>query len=105
MPRGIFPIFLARIYVLEHASGQPWAPANGAEADDFMMSWCAECARHVVSLSEPTDQGRCATLAASFRGEAKEWRIGVDGQPRCQAFEPARADLLAASESISGVLL
>jgi len=94
MPHGIFPESLARIYVEDKACGQQYKPSNGTEGYIFLESWCGECARdrsmrEGVDVDDCDDDERCDIIAASFRGEAKEWRIGIDGQPRCTAFAPA----------------
>jgi hypothetical protein len=93
MPHGIFPPELARLHV-EHA-GQKYLPSNGTEGDIFIASWCGECQRNRSArdgiLFEAVDPEKeiCMVLSSSFAGEADEWQIGPDGQPRCVAFVSA----------------
>lgn len=84
-----FPTDLAALYV--ERAGQQYTPSNGTEGMVFISEWCADCARDKsiregVELSECDDNEVCTIVAASFRGEAKEWVYGEDGQPRCTAF-------------------
>lgn len=91
MPHGIFPAELARMMV----EGEPYMPSNGTEGEIFIESWCGECAHdkemNGTCYAEGRDAGDgdwCEILGASYRGEAKEWQYGPDGQPRCTAFTP-----------------
>lgn len=101
-----FPADLARMYVAQ--AGQPYKPSNGTEGHVFISEWCCNCARDKAMregepLDECDDDEVCQILGASFRGEAKEWVYGIDGQPMCTAFHapgtpepyrcPATADM------------
>jgi hypothetical protein len=84
-----FPADLAKMYVKQ--AGQPYQPSNGTEGDIFISEWCSKCAkdkamREGEPLDECDDDEVCQILGASFRGEAKEWVYGPDGQPMCTAF-------------------
>lgn len=84
-----FPADLAKLYV-EHA-GQPYQPSNGTEGEVFWSEWCCKCSkdkamREGADIDDCDDNEVCSILAASFRGEAKEWVYGPNGQPMCTAF-------------------
>ena len=92
VPHGIFAPDLAKLYVED--AGRQYTPSNGTEGSIFLESWCGECARDRsmrdgVDIDECEDNERCDIIAASFRGEAKEWVIGADGQPRCTQYVSA----------------
>ncbi|MDF3821679.1 hypothetical protein P3G55_17375 [Leptospira sp. 96542] len=75
-------------------AGEPYRPSNGSEGELFMGAWCAACQRDKAfregeQLDGCDDNEVCAIIGASFRGEAKEWVYGADGQPKCTAFVPA----------------
>jgi hypothetical protein len=68
-----------------------WMPSNGTEGHMFISDWCANCARDLPSngskpLDDCDDSELCPILAASFRGEAKEWIEHDDGRCECTAF-------------------
>ena len=101
-----FPADLAKLYVEQ--AGQPYQPSNGTEGEVFWSEWCYTCARDKAmregaNFEDCDDNERCDIIAASFRGEAKEWVFGADGQPMCTAFHefgtpelyrcPATADM------------
>jgi hypothetical protein len=58
--------------------GEQWEPSNGTEGEIFIGGNCAECERD--------REEDCEVLAASFRGEAIEWREFPDGQVKCVLF-------------------
>lgn len=58
--------------------GEQWEPSNGTVGESFIANECGQCAR-----DEDED---CEVLAASFRGEAIEWRELPDGQVKCVLF-------------------
>jgi hypothetical protein len=91
MPHGIYPDDFAAI--CKPDAGKQWEPSNGTEGEIFLSSWCGECQRDKamrdgVDLDECDDNERCDIIAASFRGEAKEWQYDKDGQPCCIEFVP-----------------
>ena len=69
-----------------------WIPSNGTEGHMFIESWCGNCVRDALcngtkSDKDDFDDGElCPILAASFRGEAKEWIEHDDGRCECTAF-------------------
>lgn len=74
--------------------GKQYVPSNGTEGACFLEGWCAQCARdramrEGVELEECDDNERCEIIAASFRGEAVEWREMEDGNTVCLAYVPA----------------
>ena len=84
-----FPAELAKMYV--DRAGQPYQPSNGTEGEVFWSEWCRKCSRDSAmradaDLDDCDDNEQCEILDASFRGEAKEWLFGTDGQPICTAF-------------------
>jgi len=84
-----FPASLAKLYVAQ--AGQKYTPSNGTEGEVFWANWCCQCSkdkamREGAPLEDCDDNERCDILGASFRGEAKEWVYGPDGQPMCTAF-------------------
>lgn len=94
MPHGLFPPELATLHV--ESAGRQWTPSNNTEGQHFIESWCRQCWWNNHNLHEdvPFDEidpleGICQIFDASFRGEAWEWQIGADGQPRCTAYVPA----------------
>jgi hypothetical protein len=101
-----FPADLAKLYV--KSAGQQYMPSNGTEGEVFWSEWCCQCSRdramrEGAPIEDCDDDERCDILGASFRGEAKEWVYGTDGQPICTAFHepgtpepyrcPATADM------------
>lgn len=74
--------------------GEPWRPNNATVGYAFLENQCAHCARDgTLRTGLPHDEldseSACVILAASFRGEASEWRVLPDGNVRCLAFVPA----------------
>lgn len=66
-------------------------PSNSTEGYAFIGQWCENCARDCPSNGSKTfdecdDSELCPILAASFRGEAKEWVEHDDGRCECTAF-------------------
>lgn len=91
MPHGLYPPDFAAI--CKEDAGKQWEPSNGTEGHIFLESWCGECQRDKamsegVDLDECDDNERCDIIAASFRGEAKEWQYDKNGQPCCISFVP-----------------
>lgn len=73
--------------------GEQWMPSNGTEGYSFLEAACGNCARDKAmregaDLDECDDNERCEIIAASFRGEAVEWRI-ENGEVFCVAFVEA----------------
>lgn len=59
--------------------GVQYVPSNGTEGYAFLEGWCTQCARDKsmregVDIDECDDNEKCEIIAASFRGEAVEWR-------------------------------
>lgn len=74
--------------------GEQWKPSNGTVGYSFIEDWCTNCQRDKAmregcDLDECDDNEKCEILAASFRGEAVEWRRLPDGQIKCIAFVEA----------------
>lgn len=69
-----------------------YIPSNGMEGEAFICGWCANCARDAIcngsksAFDDCADEDLCSILAASFRGEAKEWVEHEDGSTECTAF-------------------
>lgn len=74
--------------------GVQWKPSNGTVGQSFLCDWCGTCARDKSMregepLDECDDNEVCPIIAASFRGEAVEWRdLGEAGQV-CLAYVEA----------------
>jgi hypothetical protein len=80
----------------ERPVSQQWIPSNGTEGHQFINDWCSRCARDSVCNGQKTfddcdDSELCQILAASFRGDAKEWIEHDDGRTECTAFVPLGA--------------
>jgi hypothetical protein len=81
-------------YQQDQPPGEQWMPSNGTEGGVFIETWCTRCAR-----DKPMSEGKhfddcgpdevCEELAASFRGEAKHWRLLPSGDAVCLLFHPA----------------
>ena len=74
--------------------GEQYEPSNGCEGAQFLADWCMNCQRDKsmregVELDECDDNEKCEIIAASFRGEAVEWREMPNGETKCIAFIPA----------------
>lgn len=92
MPHALYPQGLAELCKAD--AGKQWEPSNGTEGYAFIESWCGQCQRDKsmregVDFDECDDNECCPIIAASFRGEAKEWQYDKNGQPCCTAFVPA----------------
>ena len=73
--------------------GEQWIPSNGTVGDSFLSDMCGNCARDKamregVDINECDDNEKCEIIAASFRGEAVEWRKD-GGNDFCIAIEKA----------------
>lgn len=74
--------------------GRQYEPSNGTEGACFLEGWCSNCARdramrEGADLDECDDDEVCEIIAASFRGEAVEWRELDNGDTVCLAFVAA----------------
>ena len=59
--------------------GEQYTPSNSDEGYAFLGDWCANCQRDKAmregcDFDECDDNEKCDIIAASFRGEAVEWR-------------------------------
>lgn len=80
--------------------GEQWKPSNSDDGYGFIGSWCANCAkdkaaREGAPVEECDDNELCEIVAASFRGEAVEWRRLPTGQTTCIAFLEAGSEMPA----------
>lgn len=71
--------------------GAQYVPSNSAEGVAFIDAWCTHCARdralnEGADFDECEDDERCEIVAASFRGQAVEWRCLSGGELACLAF-------------------
>ncbi len=67
-----------------------YLPSNSSEAEIFFTTWCRRCQRdkamrELADFDECDDNELCEIIAASFRGQVKEW-IEDESGPRCTAF-------------------
>ncbi len=68
------------------SAGKPYRPANGTEGEIFEHLWCSRC--HYYP--------NCRIMSRAFifgigdREYPGEWRISIEGQPECTAFEEPR---------------
>ena len=74
--------------------GEQYTPSNGTEGAQFLADWCGKCARDKsmregVDLDECDDNEKCEIIAASFRGQAVEWRELDDFKTMCITWVPA----------------
>lgn len=74
--------------------GEQWVPSSANSGEAFIDSHCCQCARDKhcgegKALEDCDDDDLCQILAASYRGEAVEWRRMPDGEVKCIAFVPA----------------
>lgn len=79
--------------------GRQWIPSNGTEGHSFLESACGNCQRDKsmregVDLDECDDNEKCEIIAASFRGEAVEWRVDKD-EVFCISFVEKGQSILA----------
>jgi hypothetical protein len=73
--------------------GEQWIPSNATEGGLILCSLCSKCARDKAmregeDFDECDDNELCEIIAASFRGQAVEWREMPDGEVTCIAFVP-----------------
>ena len=78
----------------EPLPGIQYIPSNATEGHGFIGSWCSFCARdrsirEGIDIDECDDDEVCHIVAASFRGEAVEWRRMPQGNVLCTAYVPA----------------
>ncbi len=74
--------------------GDQFIPSNCADGIYILTEFCQHCARDKAmregaDFDECDDDDQCEIIAASFRGEAVEWREMEDGAVKCIAFVPA----------------
>ena len=74
--------------------GEQFIPSNGTDGECFLGAWCTNCARDKsmregVDLDDCDDNEKCEIIAASFRGEAVEWRELDTGECVCLAYVEA----------------
>lgn len=74
--------------------GDQWIPNNSTVGYSFIADECGNCQRdramrEGVPIEDCDDDECCQIIAASFRGEAVEWRRMPDGEVKCIAFVPA----------------
>ena len=88
---------MTRADIKAELPGEQYTPSNGTEGAQFLSDWCGTCARDKSfregePLEECDDNETCPIIAASFRGEAIEWREMPDRKTLCtqwvQAGEP-----------------
>ena len=80
--------------MIENEIGRQYIPSNSTDGYAFLDEWCRNCARDKAmregeDYDECDDNELCPIIAASFRGEAKEWRILDDGRTICSAYVEA----------------
>ncbi len=71
--------------------GKQWIPSNGTEGSVILCSLCSTCTRDKAMRDgedpdECDDNELCEIIAASFRGEAVEWREMENGEVTCVAY-------------------
>lgn len=74
--------------------GEQWMPGNSDAGCAFLSGWCGNCARDKAMregllVEECDDNELCEIIAASFLGQAVEWRKFPDGEVKCIAFVQA----------------
>lgn len=74
--------------------GEQWVPSNATVGDTFLAHECGSCARDKSMregepVEECDDNELCPIIAASFRGEAVEWRRMPDGEVKCISWVAA----------------
>lgn len=74
--------------------GEQWKPSNSDVGHSFLSNECGNCARDKAmregcDIDECDDNEKCEIIAASFRGEAVEWRRLPTGEVKCIAFVAA----------------
>ncbi len=73
--------------------GRQYVPSNSTEGYGFIGAWCSTCARDRAILElddfeDCRDDEVCHIVAASFRGEAVEWRRMPAGNVLCTSYVP-----------------
>lgn len=73
--------------------GEHYQPGSSDEGYAFLEQWCTKCQRDKAmregcDFDDCDDDEKCEIIAASFRGEAVEWRDTGTGLI-CTAFVPA----------------
>lgn len=69
-----------------------YRPSNGSEGADFIDRWCGNCERDRAFREDTGDS--CPIVANTFVYDVDnpkyptEWQYGLDGHPKCIAFEP-----------------
>jgi hypothetical protein len=81
--------------VITDYPGTQYLPSNSSDGYGFLESWCHHCARDKAMLEgadydECDDNELCPIIAASFRGQAVEWRELESGEKLCVKFVPAK---------------
>lgn len=71
--------------------GEQFKPYGANEGDAFLVAHCTTCAkdkcyREGVPVEECDESELCQIIAASFSGDAVEWRILPDGKSRCMKY-------------------
>jgi len=74
--------------------GDQFIPSSSDDGIYILTEFCQHCARDKAmregaDFDECDDDELCEIIAASFRGEAVEWREMEDGAVKCIAFVPA----------------
>lgn len=88
--------------------GEQWIPSNSTVGYSFLEDFCGNCARDKsmregAPIEDCDDDECCPIIAASFRGEAVEWRT-IDGEQKCIAFVPAGQPIPAPRDELTGDL-
>ena len=73
--------------------GEQFIPSNSDDGSIFLDGFCANCDRDkelngTKKEDECDDADRCIIVAASFHGDAVEWRRMPDGTVTCIKFWP-----------------
>ena len=74
--------------------GIQYIPSNEDAGDEFMDTWCRNCARDRAmrdgdDVEDCDDEELCDIIEASYRGKAVEWRELTDGTKICTAYVEA----------------
>ena len=75
----------------DNLPGIQWVPSNSDQGYGFLGATCSTCTRDKafregVEIDECDDSEKCEIIAASFRGEAIQWRELEDGQVICTSY-------------------
>lgn len=65
--------------------GRQYIPSNGTEGAVFFYNHCERCARDSEISGQPGNK-ECPIIAASFRGQAIQWRELENGDTFCTEF-------------------